>query len=104
MSVSLMSKKKSYARRNWYIMSHQLSLSSLLVPSMSLPIAYHCHSHWLPTPFIVIYVIYPIFIVSLLFWNCLDDKMEAVSSSEMSVNTTVGISDSVFIMDTEKGN
>jgi len=66
-------------------MSHQLPLTSVLVPAMSLPIAYHCHSHWLPTPFVVIYVIYPIFIVNLLFFNCLDSKVEAVSSLEMSV-------------------
>lgn len=80
------------------------------------------HSHFLPTLFLVIYVIYPIFIVNLLFLDCLDTKVEVVSYSEMSVtvccltqcyipkktwifmDTAVGISDSLFIMDTEKGN
>ena len=66
-------------------MSHHLPLTSLLVPSMSLRNAYHCHFHWLPTAFIIIYVIYPIFIVNLLFLDCLDNKVEAVNSSEMSV-------------------
>jgi hypothetical protein len=85
MAVSLMSKKRSYAKRNWYIMSPQLPLTSLLVPSMSLPIAYHCRSHWHPTPFVVLYVLCPIFMVNLLFLDCLDNNVGAVRSLEMSV-------------------